>query len=114
MRIITENALVLLLGCLVVSCGPGPEPVSAEAAAIPRPEGRVLFDDLDYADQTAMGQNGWTIRTAPGIPGIAGATWWTEGVSFVDDESEPGNRLLLAQTYLSLTFRTVGLLRRRS
>jgi hypothetical protein len=55
---------------------------------------RVLFDDFSYSGQRELTRNGWIVRTAPGWPGVPGATWWREGVSFVKDEAAPRNRLL--------------------
>jgi hypothetical protein len=55
---------------------------------------RVLFDDFTYAEPQAMGENGWLARTKKGIPGVHGASWGMEGVSFVPDPDEPDNRLM--------------------
>jgi hypothetical protein len=64
----------------------------SKAAA--RPARGTLFDDFDYADASALGRRGWIVRTAPGWPGIPGATWRTEGVTFVQEGDRPGNRIL--------------------
>lgn len=42
---------------------------------------RVMFDDFDYSTHQQMEQNGWIIRTAPGWPGVPGATWSKDGVT---------------------------------
>jgi hypothetical protein len=55
---------------------------------------RVLFDDFSYANQRGLKRNGWIVRTAPGWPGIPGATWWGEGVTFVREEGAPRNGVL--------------------
>lgn len=57
---------------------------------------RVLFDDFSYTSHTGLKRNGWIVRTAPGWPGIPGATWWPEGVTFVGggDAGPRGNRAL--------------------
>ena len=60
--------------------------LGADASGRARPRPRVLFDDFDYAGRRALERNGWIVRTAPGWPGVPGATWWREGVSFVDEE----------------------------
>jgi hypothetical protein len=57
-------------------------------------EGFFFFDDFNYEDVPAMTANGWIVREKAGWPGIPGAAWLQENVSFVDDESLPGNRLL--------------------
>jgi hypothetical protein len=64
----------------------------------------VVFDDFSYADVGALAAGGWTIRTAPGHPGVAGAAWGPEALALVDDDAPAaakataagpaGNRLL--------------------
>jgi hypothetical protein len=56
---------------------------------VPEP---VLFDDFVYTDHAALEANGWVVRTAPGWPGVPGATWWPEGISFHDNDMQPGDR----------------------
>ncbi len=43
-----------------------------------------LFDDFNYASRTdpALGQHGWSIRTATGGPGVPGAAWPADNVAF--------------------------------
>ncbi len=45
---------------------------------------RVLFDDFSYAKPADVAANGWIIRTAGGWPGVPGAVWGPENVSFHD------------------------------
>ena len=54
----------------------------------------VLFDDFGYTDQKELKKHAWIVRTAPGWPGVPGATWSELGVSFLKDPSEPRNRIL--------------------
>ncbi|MFI7541827.1 carbohydrate-binding protein [Actinoplanes sp. NPDC049599] len=44
----------------------------------------VLFDDFAYSSRTdpALGQRGWSIRGAAGGPGVPGASWLADNVSF--------------------------------
>ncbi|MCL7458266.1 RICIN domain-containing protein [Micromonospora sp. MSM11] len=44
----------------------------------------VLFDDFNYSSRTdaALGQRGWRIRSSPGGPGVSGARWLADNVSF--------------------------------
>ncbi|GIE29633.1 hypothetical protein Ait01nite_026780 [Actinoplanes italicus] len=44
----------------------------------------VLFDDFNYSSRTdpALGQRGWSIRTNAGGPGVSGARWLADNVSF--------------------------------
>jgi hypothetical protein len=58
------------------------------------PQTPVLFDDFGYADHAALEANGWVVRTAPGWPGVPGATWWPEGITFHDSDERPGDRWL--------------------
>jgi hypothetical protein len=55
---------------------------------------RILWDDFSYTSRTQLGAHGWIVRTARGWPGVAGATWSADNVSFLADPSRPGNRLL--------------------
>jgi hypothetical protein len=54
----------------------------------------VLFDDFSYSNHKELTGHGWIIRSAAGWPGVPGATWWQEGVSFLKDTKLPGNRML--------------------
>jgi hypothetical protein len=54
----------------------------------------ILFDDFTYSTQAEMTANGWIIRSRAGWPGVPGATFRPENVSFVADTQIPNNRLL--------------------
>jgi hypothetical protein len=58
---------------------------------------QVLFDDFSYTSfhpLLDLWQHGWKIRTAPGWPGMAGATWSAAAISFVRDPANRKNELL--------------------
>ena len=55
---------------------------------------QILFDDFNYASRKELTKHGWIVRTIAGWPGVPGATWWKEGVSFLKDPDEPRNRIL--------------------
>src|SRR5882762_4799138 len=55
---------------------------------------QVLFDDFNYSTHKELLRHGWIIRTADGWPGVPGATWRKQGVSFIKDLEHPGNRVL--------------------
>jgi hypothetical protein len=55
---------------------------------------QMLFDDFSYADRKGLAGHGWIVRTAAGWPGVPGATWSQEGVTFLKDETAPHNRVL--------------------
>jgi hypothetical protein len=63
---------------------------------------RVLFDDFSYSSRAQLQRHGWIVRTAEGWPGVPGAVWWGEGVTFVKDDAAPRNRVL------RMTSRTAG------
>ena len=46
---------------------------------------QVFFDDFSYTALQDFTANGWSVRTETGHPGIAGATWSGEGISFHTD-----------------------------
>ncbi|MGH9457403.1 MAG: glycoside hydrolase family 16 protein [Thermoanaerobaculia bacterium] len=67
--------------------------VLAACAARPEPAA-VLFDDFAYDSTAALAANGWILRTAPGWPGVPGATWGPESFSLAEDPSDAGDRVL--------------------
>jgi hypothetical protein len=74
---------------LCAVCGLG-----AAASGQTRRAPRVLFDDFSYKHRRELTRNGWIVRTVPGWPGIPGATWWAEGVTFVASDGVPRGRAL--------------------
>ncbi len=83
----TYVTLFALALCAVFNFG-------ADAQGQTRRPPRVMFDDFSYSNQRELKRNGWIVRTAPGWPGIPGATWWAEGVTFVAEEGVPRSRVL--------------------
>jgi hypothetical protein len=69
-------------------------PVISKVALNADPAPQVLFDDFSYSKHQEMTKHGWIIRTVAGWPGVPGATWWAEGVSFLKDTERPGNSIL--------------------
>ncbi|MBM2614967.1 glycosyl hydrolase [Actinoplanes sp. LDG1-06] len=73
----------LVLGATVatVTAGLGIAVASTSDAAVACGS---LFDDFNYASRTdpALGQRGWSIRTASGGPGVPGAGWRADNVAF--------------------------------
>ena len=57
-------------------------------------EPQVLFDDFEYSNQEELSKHGWIIRSVQGWPGVPGATWRKEDVSFPEDPDQRGNHLL--------------------
>ena len=69
-------------------------PPAAKAAPQAKSDAQVLFDDFSYSSHKEMTRHGWIIRTVAGWPGVPGATWWAEGVSFLRDTERTGNSIL--------------------
>ena len=82
MKILFAIALSVLL--VVLSLTPASNSQVAAADA-------VLFDDFSYTNKPQMKKNGWILRTAPGWPGVPGATWSEDGVSLLKHPNEPNN-----------------------
>jgi len=55
---------------------------------------QVFFDDFSYSTTDEMTANGWIVRSGSGWPGVSGATFRPENVSFVDYPDPADNRLL--------------------
>ena len=87
--------LSILYLFIVGSCTPGvispttnPPPASSSVTA------QILFDDFNYSGAAEMTTNGWIIRSGSGWPGVPGASFRPENVSFLDYPDRNGNRLL--------------------
>ncbi|MCC6298862.1 MAG: hydrolase [Anaerolineales bacterium] len=109
-RLFKQFSMILLLlisGCLPQrdpSATPlppvesSPIPVSTSAPTPTSPPAKeytnTLFDDFNYSAQEEMTNNGWIIRAQAGWPGVPGASFRAENVSFLDDTQVPNNRLL--------------------
>ena len=87
-------ALCITLLNITGSSSSTPATASLETASTLKPAPQILFDDFSYSTQREMVRHGWIIRTVAGWPGVPGATWWREGVSFLKDAGAPGNRIL--------------------
>jgi len=61
-----------------------------------------LFDDFSYQTFAQAQAHGWLVRTEVGHPGIKGAGWWQDGISFHADPLQSSN------TVLRLTAKTDG------
>lgn len=88
------GAGILAASILIVGCNPKTDPAAAQAPKPGEPatapaaaatDAAVFFDDFNYADLAAFQGNGWRVRTETGHPGIKGATWSADGLSFHAD-----------------------------
>ncbi len=64
------------------------------AADAPRSAAQVFFDDFRYPGTAELEAHGWTVRTVAGWPGIKGATWRRQNVTFPDDSAKGGAGIL--------------------
>src|SRR5574341_104597 len=92
-----KHIIVLSILCFLVvgSCTPNTITPIVEASPISSSESvQILFDDFFYSMLDEMTSNGWIIRSGSGWPGVPGATFHSENVSFVDYPDQAGNRVL--------------------
>jgi hypothetical protein len=59
-------------------------------------DNEILFDDFNYAayDDPLLSEHGWIVRAGAGWPGVPGAIWRPENVTFAEDADNIGNMLL--------------------
>jgi hypothetical protein len=79
----------------VITSPVSPTPVRKTSRTSPITAGTLLlFDDFSYFNKSQLKKHGWILRTAPGWPGVPGATWSEDGVSIQSDPDQTGNRIL--------------------
>jgi hypothetical protein len=88
-----EQPLILCL-FIIGSCAPNTTTPSVEETPSSSETSEILFDDFSYSTQAEMAANGWIVRSGSGWPGVSGATFRLENVSFVDYPDPADNRLL--------------------
>lgn len=54
----------------------------------------VVFDDFSYSMTSEMEANGWIVRSGSGGPGVSGASWSKELVTFFEDPENENNSLM--------------------
>ena len=87
--------VAILFIFVVASCAPQlgtPVPDISTSSSVEEVE--ILFDDFSYSSVDEMTSNGWTARDGTGWPGVTGAIFRAENVSFVDYPDPADNRLL--------------------
>lgn len=67
--------------------GNEPTPTPTDPTTPPPTGGPALFDDFDYTGHTdpAIAAHGWSVRSNSGGPGVPGATWAPENVTFAKE-----------------------------
>lgn len=88
--ILSLLCIATLAGCAPAGVAP---PIDTPTASSVQ-SSEILFDDFSYSSLEEMSSNGWTVREGSGWPGVAGATFQAENVSFVDYPDPANNRLL--------------------
>lgn len=98
-----QCSLAVALGStLILGCGAETSPeaqvkslqVSPVIATASPPGEKIFFDDFSYASLEEMEENQWKARTETGHPGVQGARWSGDGISFLADDGLAGNTLL--------------------
>jgi len=92
-----KHIAILSIFCLflLASCASNTSTPTVEASPTSSGEtSQILFDDFSYSTQDEMIANGWIVREGGGWPGVTGATFRAENVSFLDYPNQAGNRLL--------------------
>ena len=82
--------ILILVGCTSTAVTPPTETPNISSVE----ESQILFDDFSYSKTDEMTTNGWVVRSGSGWPGVTGATFRAENVSFVDYPDPADNRLL--------------------
>jgi hypothetical protein len=87
---------VLLVFCIIATgCLPGENVSTVDTASVPDVTTKqIFFDDFQYFSQEEMTANGWIVRSGSGWPGVSGASFRQENVTFIEYPAQPGNRLL--------------------
>lgn len=93
MKVIVAISMICLV--LLESCAPTPLSNADDTATFSSFEiSQILFDDFSYSSAGEMTANGWVIRSGGGWPGVSGATFRPENISFLDYPDQANNRLL--------------------
>lgn len=90
------KSVVISILCIfaVVGCSPAMSTPTSEPTVSGMEESQILFEDFSYSTLDEMTSNGWVVREGMGWPGVTGATFRAENVSFVDYPDLADNRLL--------------------
>lgn len=89
------TVLFLVWLSIMVGCTSNPvTPLAEIPTASNTEESQILFDDFSYSTHDEMTSNGWVVRSGSGWPGVSGATFRAENVSFVEYPDPADNRLL--------------------
>ena len=86
---------ILSIFCLLTAgCNANASTSATSTPEINDGESQILFDDFSYSSIEEMTANGWIVRDGQGWPGVNGASFRPENVSFLDYSDITGNRIL--------------------
>jgi len=86
---------ILCLFCvLIAGCSSNTPTSEISAPETDSTSSQILFDDFTYFSTDEMTTNGWIVRSGQGWPGVTGASFREENVTFMDYPDQAGNRLL--------------------
>lgn len=88
-----KSAYFLVVGALLTGCSMElSAPGASDEAKTP-----LLFDDFSYSSSAEFSANGWLVRQQAGHPGLPGALWDAQGVTFLAASAEtPAGALRLS------------------
>src|SRR5215213_1694294 len=90
-----HTALFIFGVFMVLSCtAKTATPVIESSRSSTPEESQILFDDFSYYAVDELTSHGWIIREGSGWPGVTGATFRVENISFIDYPDPADNRLL--------------------
>lgn len=98
-----KSILALSALCLLIGGGCTSDRVSVPTEASPTSSSdasQILFDDFSYSTAAEMTANGWILRSGSGWPGVPGATFRPENISFVDYPEADGTSENTYQTQI--------------
>jgi len=81
-KVTVQEDGAVIWGTAPAGNAPSPSP-TATATGNPTP-GQALFDDFSYSSSadSRLAQRGWTVKTGAGGPGVPGATWSANALTF--------------------------------
>jgi len=84
-KFVKKQQLSFIISSVLLSSSMLASVEAASLQAIKSTKMPIFFDDFSYQDLDSFYQNEWKVRTETGHPGIAGATWSADGISFHQD-----------------------------
>jgi hypothetical protein len=88
-KVTVQKGGAVLWGTAPAGNDPTSPPTTPPTTPPTDPNAPALFDDFSYTTSSdpAIQQHGWTVKSGQGGPGVAGATWSPQDLTFVADGS---------------------------